>query len=270
MDTETDDKSLSNKQENICDKTEQAIENAEMDIDASTNNATESSNKKPLNTGKKVPQVSQTGEKGHGKPQKLVNINMFDKTDHEEETEKDQSTGSSDNNEDEEENLEPEPEAVTNGENAQADEIAKFTSADLNDDMCNMYFRAFKTYQRDFLTGMDISDEMEKKSPKFDSNKESELWNSKKKSMYFEKENPISSPFSNFELDNIFPPIEYNILKQLPWQLSLYRTLLSSRHFFPAKSVISVIKTILEVKPSKHDLPKFEVYFKRAIILIDK
>ena len=207
---------------------------------------------KNSDTGSKP--ATENGKKAaQAKKKMLVDINLFDKKD-EEEPEKDGGSGSSEHEEEEEDQVANE--SIAGDENAP--ELVKFTSEDLSDEICAIYFRAFKTYQRDFLTGMDVSDEMEKKSPKFDANRESELCQYKR---YFDKNlNPFSSPFPQFELDNIFAEIEFNLLTNLPLKLALFRTLLSSRHFFPAQTLVSLIRSIRDLKAEEHDRSKREVH----------
>jgi hypothetical protein len=254
MDTQMDDIILPADQANSMENNtiEQAAkEVCNMEID--DGDSGKFSPGKNSDTGSKA---TENGKKA-AQAKTKVGINLFDKKD-EEEPEKDDRSESSEHEEEEEDQVGNE--SIAGDENAL--ELVKFTSANLSDEICTMYFRAFKTYQRDFLTGMDVSDEMEKKSPKFDANCESELWKSKsKKNIYFDKkENPFSSPFPQFELDNIFAEIEYNQLTNLPLKLALYRTLLSSRHFFPAKSLVSLIRSIRDVKAKEHDRSKLEVH----------
>ena len=255
MDTQMDDIILPANQAKIMENstTEQpAKEDCNMDIDDGDSGKLPPG--KNSDTGSKA--ATENGEKAaQAKTKMLVGINLFDKKD-EEEPEKDDGSGSSEHEEEEEED-QVGNESIAGDENAQ--ELVKFTSEDLSDEISTIYFRAFKTYQRDFLTGMDVSDEMEKKSPKFDANRESELCQYKR---YFDKNlNPFSSPFPQFELDNIFAEIEFNLLTNLPLKLALFRTLLSSRHFFPAKTLVPLIRSIRDVEAVKErDRSKREVH----------
>ena len=253
MDTQMDDTILPANQAKIMENstTEQpSKEDCNMEIDGGDSGKFPPG--KISDTGSKV---TENGEKAaQEKTKMLVDINLFDKKD-EEEPEKDGGSGSSEHEEEEEDQVANE--SIAGDENAP--ELVKFTSEDLTDEISTMYFKAFKTYQRDFLTGMDVSDEMEKKSPKFDANRESELCQYKR---YFDKNlNPFSSPFPQFTLDNIFAESEYNLLTNLPLKLALFRTLLSSRHFFPAKTLVPLIRSIRDVEAVKeHDRSKREVH----------
>ena len=253
MDTQMDDIILPANQANSMENstTEQpANEDCNMEIDDGDSGKFPSG--KNSDTGSKA---TENGKKAaQAKTKMLVDINLFDKKD-EKEPEKDDGSGSSEHEEEEEED-QVGNESIAGDENAP--ELVKFTSEDLTDEISTMYFKAFKTYQRDFLTGMDVSDEMEKKSPKFDANRESELCQYKR---YFDKNlNPFSSPFPQFTLDNIFAESEYNLLTNLPLKLALFRTLLSSRHFFPAKTLVSLMRDIRDIKAEEHDRSKFEVH----------
>ena len=254
MDTKMDDIILPANQAKIMENstTEQpAKEDCNMEIDDGDSGKLPPG--KNSDTGSKA--ATENGKKAaQAKTKMLVDINLFDKKD-EEEPEKDDGSGSSEHEEEEEDQVGNE--SIAGDENAP--ELVKFTSEDLTDEISTMYFKAFKTYQRDFLTGMDVSDEMEKKSPKFDANRESELCQYKR---YFDKNlNPFSSPFPQFELDNIFAEIEFNLLTNLPLKLALFRTLLSSRHFFPAKTLVPLIRSIRDVEAVKeHDRSKREVH----------
>ena len=253
MDTQMDDVILPANQANIMENStieQPANEDCNMEIDDGDSGKFPSG--KNSDTGSKA---TENGKKAaQAKTKMLVNINLFDKKD-EKEPEKDDGSGGSEHEEEDEED-QVGNESIAGDENAP--ELVKFTSEDLTDEICTMYFKAFKTYQRDFLTGMDVSDEMEKKSPKFDANRESELCQYKR---YFDKNsNPFSSPFPQFELDNIFAEIEFNLLTNLPLKLALFRTLLSSRHFFPAKTLVSLIRSIRDIKAKEHDRSKLEVH----------
>ena len=182
--------------------------------------------------------------------EKMVEINMFDKEGEEEtETEQKDGTESERENSDEGEDMPVDDESVK--PKNETKELQKFTSADLTNEISRMYFHAFKKYQRDMLTGMDVSDKMEKKSPKFDLNHESDLYKSKQlQKCYIDKssDNPKAKCFAEFDLSNLFAEIEYHKLNHMPWQLGLYRSCLSSRHFFPPDGDHGVAKLMTDVR----------------------
>ena len=219
-----------------------------MDVDNDKDHST------PPKPDKNLALESQTKNENGKDVNKMVEINMFNK---EGDPEEEDGNGSESANEDEDQAADEneDEDKKTDEKNDTILELRNFTSQDLDEkswqDLCNLFFKAFKNCQRDHLVGMDISDEMEKKSPKFDLNCESELRKSSTKYFDRKSDNPKSCELERLELENIFAEIEFNTLKHLPWQLGLYRSCLSSRHFFPADIIYQLMIKIRDVEAAE-------------------
>lgn len=201
--------------------------------EAKEDEAKEESEKEPaesMETSVKSPEQSEPMDTNDKRPRKMMQeIDMFQKENEDDDTASDEDNEVAD---------EPFDELET-------PTIENFSSAELTMEMAKEYFAHFKQFQRDQLQGMDVCDEMEKRSPKFDVHKESSL--QKRWQKYFDKQNNIvAKGFTDSELNVLgFSSDDESVkISTLFYQLTLYRSILSARHFLPASALFDLYTDI--------------------------
>ena len=233
-----------NSSEDSNDSISSSILNSPQRDYSTEESSMEVTNDKKVTPQKRSPQKRTPQKKSAPKP-RFQEIDMFSAKNFGSE----ESAGSCDDLPETEEEQEPEAEA-----------LEEFLSKDLTPEMLAKYFFAFKKYQRDQLTGMDVCDEMQKKSFKFDGHCES-----LPKCVVDSNKNPRTEVFKKTILDNMVALDDEdekkreNFWKFLHWTVTAYKSVLSSRHFFPPK-----ILNILITDMRKEE--KFQVRLKKLLV----